>query len=426
MLGVLCHGLFACGDDTRDSGGNFTASGATMTTASTTASTTAPTSGAMSTTDSGEVPTSDASASEGTTSTGSGETTEPGTSTGTSTGNETSPDSSTGDPLGCPLAEQHLPCDPTSDDALHAMGLNCTTAGPTWVDNENAVAVAKLSFKAPGLIKNKQTWQVARSYGTFVDPNTKAPFWGPREGEKLLMLSSGLLPAPNLEGAVIIADGDVYNNAGVGGEWDSDEMPPPMSPEKGSPDPMGFTSCDGVNDCSNTLKKQWDLGSASVSDKTWFSFELTAPASVKGFTFDFAFFSAEFPEYVDSEYNDIFVVWQASEDFTGNITFINGQPLTVTALWPIDFQGDCGLFNPNCPEGANEHLAGTGHIDDGGATSWYKATSGVKPGETFVLAFAIFDMGDAGFDTTALIDNWQWDCAGCVPNELDSCGIEPG
>ena len=43
-----------------------------------------------------------------------------------------------------------------------------------------------------------------------------------------------------------------------------------------------------------------------------------------------------------------------------------------------------------------------------------------------MLAFAIFDMGDAGFDTTALIDNWQWDCVGCVPNELDSCGIIPG
>jgi hypothetical protein len=434
-------GLVGCGDDAGGSGSTFTASGVTTASTASTASTTAPTTGAMSATDTGEVTTNDATAATTTAqSVGSSDATESGASTGTSTGAEqstgdagTTMNPATGEPGGCALAQQHLPCDPMSNDPLHAMGLNCTTAGAQWVDNDNAVAVAKLDFKAPELIKNKQTWQVARAYGSFVDPNTQEPFWGPREGEKLLMLSSGLLPAPNAEGAVIVADGDVYNNAGVGGEWDSDVMPPPMSPEHGSPDPMGFTNCDGVNDCSNTLKKQWDLGSANVSDKTWFHFELTAPAIAKGdvadangYTFDFAFFSAEFPEYVDSEFNDIFVVWQASEAFTGNVTFINGQPLTVTALWPIDFQGDCGAFNPGCPGGADEHLAGTGHIDDGGATSWYKATSGVKPGETFVLAFAIFDMGDAGFDTTALIDNWQWDCAGCVPNELDSCGIVPG
>jgi hypothetical protein len=438
LLGLvgICSG---CGGESSGSGGSFTASGVTGPDPTTGDSSGAPTSGAVT-----------ATATSGATSglsVGSSDVTDSGMSTGPdatgttgamttgdpSTGAMTTGDPSTGDPGVCPLTQQHLPCDALSDDPLHAMGLNCTTAGNMWVDNDNAVAVAKLDFKAPGLIKNKQTWQVARAYGSHVDPNTQKPFWGPREGEKLLMISSGLLPAPNAEGAVIVADGDVYNNAGVGGEWDSDVMPPPMSAELGSPDPMGFTNCDGVNDCSNTLKKQWDLGSANVSDKTWFSFELTAPAiatgavaDANGYSFDFAFFSAEFPEYVDSQYNDIFVVWQASEAFTGNVTFVKGQPLTVTALWPIDYQGDCGLFNPGCPGGADEHLAGTGHIDDGGATSWYKASSGVNPGETFVLAFAIFDMGDAGFDTTALIDNWQWDCVGCVPNELDSCGIIPG
>ncbi len=28
-------------------------------------------------------------------------------------------------------------------------------------------------------------------------------------------------------------------------------------------------------------------------------------------------------------------------------------------------------------------------------------------------------------DTTAILDRWQWDCEGCVPSELDSCGITP-
>src|SRR5690606_36368431 len=103
-----------------------------------------------------------------------------------------------------------------------------------------------------------------------------------------------------------------------GGQWDSNVMPPQMSALKGSPDPMGFTNCDGVNDCSNTLEDQWNLGSANPEDKMWFSFQLTSPsiaagdsADANGYTFEFAYFSAEFPEFVDSQFNDIFVVWQA-------------------------------------------------------------------------------------------------------------------
>jgi hypothetical protein len=345
--------------------------------------------------------------------------------------------SETGDPADCPLIMQHTPCDEASNDALHAFGLNCTSLGGDYVDGVNAVSITGLSFQAPNMMQGKRTWQVARSYGSFVDPNTNQPFWGPREGEKLLMISSGLLPAPNNQGAVLIDDGsgfgdaDVYNDAAVGGQWDSDVMPPPMTAVDGSPDPMGFTNCDGVNDCSNTIETQWDLGGGDPEDKMWFGFELTAPAiangdtvDANGYTFDFAYFSAEFPEWVNTDFNDIFVVWQDSEDYTGNVTFINEQPMTVTALWPIDYQGECDFLDPNCA-GADEHLADTGHLYDGGATGWYKALGGINPGETFTLTFGIFDMGDSVYDTTALLDNWQWDCEGCVPSEVMECGIDP-
>ena len=331
----------------------------------------------------------------------------------------------------CMLAQKHKPCDADSMDPLHALGLNCTTLGGEYVNNDNAVTVQGLNFQAPPMSMGKRTWQVATAYGTHVDPDTNQPFWSAREGEKVLLLSSGLLPAPDGAGKVVVADGDVYNDAAIGGPWDDDSMPAPMSPTKGSPDPMGFTGCDGANDCSNTLEDQWALGNGDAEDKTWFSFELKAPstqngdiANANGYTFDFAYFSAEFPEWVDTDFNDIFVVWQSSEMYTGNVTFIDGQPLTVTALWPIDFQGECSFGDPGCV-GADPHLAGTGYSSDGGATGWYKATSGVTPGETFTLAFAIFDMGDSIYDTTAILDNWKWDCDGCVPNEVDSCGIEP-
>ncbi len=362
-----------------------------------------------------------------------GESTAGESTAGESTAGESTGDTGeTGDPIDCPLIMQHTPCDEASNDALHAFGLNCTSLGGDYVDKVNAVAVANLDFKAPNMMQGKRTWQVARSYGSYVDPNTNKPFWGPREGEKLLMISSGLLPAPNNQGAVLIPDGAVYNNSG-GAMWDTDTMPPPMTAIDGSPDPMGFTNCDGINDCSNTIEAQWDLGGGDPEDKMWFGFQLTAPAKANGdtvdangYTFDFAYFSAEFPEFVDTLFNDIFVVWQDSEDYTGNVTFIDGQPMTVTALWPIDFQGECDFDgDPNCNQSGDEHLAGTGHIDDGGATGWYKATGGIHPGETFTLTFGIFDMGDSDFDTTALLDNWQWDCEGCIPSEVMSCGIDP-
>ena len=384
----------------------------------------------------------DALTSDPSTSTTSETTVDPSTSTTGDESTSTTGDDTTGGSTGddttgggnqdeCVLAQMHKPCDMNSDDALHAIGLNCTSLGGDWINNNNAVTVTNLSFQAPPVMQGQRAWQVAKSYGSYVDPNTQKPFWGPREGEKVLLISSGLLPTPNGQGAVIVPDSDVYNDSGIGGQWDSDTMPPPMSPQQGSPDPMGFTNCDGVNDCSNTLFDQWELGGGNAEDKMWFSFQVKAPAiangdqaDANGYTFDFAYFSAEFPEYVDTIFNDIFVVWQASEDYTGNVTFINGQPLTVTALWPIDFQGECDFFDPNC-NGAAPQLQGTGHINDGGATGWYKATSGVKPGETFTLAFAIFDMGDSSFDTTAILDNWKWDCEGCVPNEVNSCGIDP-
>jgi hypothetical protein len=350
----------------------------------------------------------------------------PADTSGESSGDPDSGD--TGDPTDadddgeCP--DDHDPCDHLSDHPLHALGLDCTNMGDGFVDGVNAVDVSAFDFNAgpPGF--GKRAWQVARSYGTHVDPATAEPFWSPREGKLLLLISTGLLPAPNAQGAVIINDSSVYNDVADGDPWDSDELPPPMQPHEGSPDPDGHVDCDGVGDCSNTVWTQWLLGGKNPDDKLWFSFEVTAPPQTSGYSFDFAYFSAEFPEFVGSAYNDIFLVWQSSETYTGNVTFIDGRPITVTAVWPIEFEGECDWDDDDCV-GLDPHLAGTGHLTDGGATGWYRATGGVQPGETIGLAFAIFDMGDSNFDSTAVLDNWRWDCAGCVPSEVDSCGVDP-
>jgi hypothetical protein len=34
-------------------------------------------------------------------------------------------------------------------------------------------------------------------------------------------------------------------------------------------------------------------------------------------------------------------------------------------------------------------------------------------------------MGDAYYDTTVVLDAFKWSCEGCMPSEVDGCGIDP-
>jgi hypothetical protein len=34
-------------------------------------------------------------------------------------------------------------------------------------------------------------------------------------------------------------------------------------------------------------------------------------------------------------------------------------------------------------------------------------------------------MGDDILDSYAVVDHFRWDCEGCIPNEVESCGIDP-
>ena len=62
-----------------------------------------------------------------------------------------------------------------------------------------------------------------------------------------------------------------------------------------------------------------------------------------------------------------------------------------------------------CPLGETE-LIGTGFDtwDDAGATSWLTTKAPIKGGEEFSIRFAIWDTGDQSWDSTVLIDNFQW------------------
>jgi len=219
----------------------------------------------------------------------------------------------------------------------------------------------------------------------------------PRRGSRLLALSSGNARRPG--------DADF-----AGHEWTVPKgyvgAHPPGFPKE-SP------SCPDVVDTSPVNR-----------DAVALEVTVRAPSNAYGLSFDFDFYTYEWPEFICSEFNDFFValLWPPPPSRPdGNISFDSkGNPVSVNNA----FLEVCGcLGNPpnpcwagtkifNCELG-NSELVGTGfgyHTEgeDHAATSWLVTRAPVVPSSTFRLRFAIYDSVDHNFDSSVLIDNWRW------------------
>jgi hypothetical protein len=416
LLGLL---TIACGDDD----GASASAGATEGTVDT------------ETADDGEAEASasaSASASEGTGSTTSsaddgndddaddGDTDDSGSTSGAtngsddSTGDGSAGDNGDADPTGnddgvmeiCEAPGNVQPCDHDTTDPFRAIGLGCE--GPA----DEVIPIFNESFTSA----DPDAWKVARQYGTYVDPITNEPIWSPKEGEQFLMISSGRIGDPDENGIITMTSPNSTTNSNPNGP-----LPAPMVAAHGSNNGAGgtpFVACDGLGDCSDSLQGQWTQGGSLARDLLWFQFELEVPGGTHGFTFDFAYFSREFPVFIGGTFNDMFVVWSNSESYTGNLCFVDDAPCTVTGLG-VSSANPQQTYTSNAPE-----LAGTG-FEPNGATAWFEAKASAVPGETLQLTWAVFDMGDTIYDTTVIIDNFGWDCEGCVPSEVNPCGIRP-
>jgi hypothetical protein len=142
---------------------------------------------------------------------------------------------------------------------------------------------------------------------------------------------------------------------------------------------------------------------ATVNDYISLVFTIKVPTNAQAIMYDFNFMSGEFPNFVCSSYDDTFLAILDSEDLDGNISFDDaGRPVTIN----IGFFDVCSPGQgPNCT--GNAELAGTGFEVYGG-TGWLHTIAPVKPGETITITFHLFDEGDRIYDSTVLIDNFQW------------------
>jgi hypothetical protein len=170
--------------------------------------------------------------------------------------------------------------------------------------------------------------------------------------------------------------------------------------------------------------------STVVMDAIGVTLTIQVPKNVAGLSFDFDFFSSEWPEYVCSTFNDEFVAWLQSSAWTGvggdldialdpsgnaisvNTPFLNrctpNTPTGCTGLTP---------GTSTCPGGTAE-LQGTGFYNlgtyctsqstGGAATGWLTSYAPVKGGEQITLQLIIWDTGDANWDSSVLVDDLKW------------------
>lgn len=186
---------------------------------------------------------------------------------------------------------------------------------------------------------------------------------------------------------------------------------------------------------------------STANDSVMLTLRVRVPTNARSFSAKMYFFSAEYPEWVCSNYNDFFVALLGSTAETnptdGNIAvFDDGETLwpvglnilkTAPGLFGVCESGNVGCQgllpqSPyDCPAGPAE-LAGTGFdvIDTtnscngvdfpiGGATGWLTMNGNVEPGEIIDLRFAVWDSGGHLFDALVLLDDWQWSLDAASP-----------
>ncbi len=280
---------------------------------------------------------------------------------------------------GACLFPVHQPCDAGTDDPFAAMGLNCPLEPQVDTDALGSPA-------AHGVID------------TFGPTDT----FTPREGSRMAVIGSGRI-------SDLFKENPDSDNV-VNPLWCNFILPDGLNPGDGLPAPLvpqdvGPQTCAddpalvGTGDCSNTIQGQFDQGMKAY-DYADLRIAFDVPQGVKGFSFDFAYLTVEYPKYYQTGYNDMFVGWLESESWTGNISFDEqGNPISLNAGF-LEFLDDTKTlpeFDGTCMKG---HAG----------TNWLTTSHPLTEGESVELVFAIFDLQDARLDSYVLLDNFHWEC----------------
>ena len=138
-------------------------------------------------------------------------------------------------------------------------------------------------------------------------------------------------------------------------------------------------------------------------DACLLTLKFTTDTSVHGFTFDFVFGTDEYPEYVNSPYNDIFCAFLDGKNVTfdhdGNYISVNNNFFKVPNTDATKDFNDKEL-NP----GPNANL----NLEYDGFTPLLRTSDKLTEGE-HVLKFAICDVGDEIYDAGVFLSNFKFE-----------------
>ncbi len=187
----------------------------------------------------------------------------------------------------------------------------------------------------------------------------------------------------------------------------------------------------------------------AANDAVMLTLRMRVPTNASSFSARMYFMSAEYPEYVCSQYNDFFVALVDSKALgnpkdknvavfdDGNTQWPIGVNLVKVANGlfsqceggPVGCAGVDGTYN-GCT-GTNE-LVGTGFdaLDNfacnktqklaGGGSGWLTLRGNVDPGEVMEIRLAVWDTGGHIYDSLVLLDAWEWALEPAEP------GVTPG
>jgi len=303
----------------------------------------------------------------------------------------------------------------------------CQTA--TMADKKWGVIDAKLSLTDGMGTPDGKSRSIRPKFGT----NTM-----PQLGSSMAVISSGVAAAKNDAGWQD-AQSDAYM-PGTSAPFPADFL---MANGGKLPNAPG---CPGANPLS------------SANDPVMLTLKIRVPTNAHSFSIKSNFYSAEFPEYTCSPFNDFFVILLDStyngnppNPMDKNLAFYS--PPNSMMTYPVGVNlaaNDTGLFT-QCKNGGTGcaglnqgmihtclntiDLAGTGFDAatggcgdsnlEGGATGWLTTTGNVVPGEVITLRIAIWDTSDERLDSLALIDAFTWSAEGSDPGTVIERTIEP-
>jgi hypothetical protein len=261
---------------------------------------------------------------------------------------------------------------------------------------------------SPAVLEGKSN--VVISSGIAADATQTMP--GPNGGPDSGNVSNTHTPASSVQ----ISGGGLYSVK----DWFATPNLP-LKPANGLPDSPG---CNTAN-------------TATAQDSVMIVLRLRAPTNARAFSFNSYFASAEYPEFVCTNYNDPFI---ALVDTPTGVPSPTPNPVDKNLMtytsggqkWPIGINIAKGtdLFavcesqvtNPTCWDtdvsatscslGAAQ-LLGTGFEDSGGCTIgggtfWLTTAGNVIPGQIVEIRIVLWDVGDSAYDSLAVLDGFQW------------------